>query len=240
MVPCTVYCALCTPDSQCTMLTSEYADQKAWKVNRKTLVTSACNKAYNKKQSNVVKSKLLLVLMATKPSQLDDYDSVACLVATPKICSSERESVISQTLQTSRLKVHIYRHQLPWTAKTSIRMPCDQVANKVAALQLSIRHLSKKFDYKKSAPAEIWLLIVCHSKKTSPNSLTQRDFHMCNHKRAPIYAEERPTETRSPTQTHTQTQTHTHTHRHAHVYAHANTQTHTQTHSHTVSLQHNM
>ena len=144
MVPCTVYCALCTPDSQCTMLTSEYADQRSWKVNRKTLVTSACNKAYNKKQSNVVKSTLLLVLMATKPSQLDDYDSVAWLVATAKICSSEQESVISQTLQTCRLKVNIYRHQLPWTAKTSIRMTCDQLASNLAALQLSIEHLSPK------------------------------------------------------------------------------------------------
>ena len=39
-------------------------------------------KAYNKKQPNAVKSKLLLVLMATKQSQPDNYDFVACLVAT--------------------------------------------------------------------------------------------------------------------------------------------------------------
>ena len=213
MVPCTVYCALCTPDSQCTMLTSEYADQNAWKVNRKTLVTSACNKAYNKKQSNVVKSKLLLVLMATKPSQLDDYDSVACLVATPKICSSERESVISQTLQTSRLKVHIYRHQLPWTAKTSIRMPCDQVANKVAALQLSIGYLSPKV-----CPQEISSLCDMHLLQTQCN------FHMCSNKRAPIHADERPTEMRSSTQAHTHTHSQTRTQARTHTHAHTHTQ----------------
>ena len=166
-------------------------------------------KAYNKKQSHTVKSKLLLILMATKQSQPDDDDSVACSVALQKICSSEREYMISRKLQTCSLNAHIYRRGHPWAAKTLIRMPCQKLANKVAALQLQ----------------EICSLCDMHLLQT------QCTFHMCNNKRAPIYAVERPSEKRSWTQTHTHTHSLIHSLTHSLAHSHSNTHPHSLTHS---------